>query len=66
MTDIKILEEIIKQEGECIGIKCEECPFNDFYLGRMIEHKEPQLNIYINAIKILRKLKLEKILKNDK
>jgi tRNA/tmRNA/rRNA uracil-C5-methylase (TrmA/RlmC/RlmD family) len=67
---IKILEEIIKQNGDCHGISCNECPLQNCPLYEICtnmkystfqEFKSKNKN---EAKKLLREIKLERILKN--
>jgi hypothetical protein len=75
--EIKILEEIIKQEGKCVGISCVgisciECPLikictyykSSFHLYNKQKYNNEN---YKYTLKLLRQFKLEKILnKRDK
>jgi hypothetical protein len=65
--DIKKLEEIIKQNGDCHGIFCSECPLQKICSSyNWYKSKETSKIRFKNkneAKRILRKLKLEKIIK---
>jgi hypothetical protein len=65
--EIKILEEIIKQEGKCEGISCSKCPLQNlcnktYYLNIQDCHNKIKKEGQI----LLKKFKLDRILKNDK
>jgi hypothetical protein len=68
--EIKILKEIIEQKGDCYnchGILCKDCPLYEICTNMKYstfqEFKSKNKN---EAKKLLREIKLERILKNDR
>jgi hypothetical protein len=71
--DIKKLEEIIKQNGDCHGFFCGECPlqkfcssYNNYLLDwhNWYKSKETSKIRFKESKILLREIKLERILKN--
>jgi hypothetical protein len=64
--DIKKLEEIIERNGDCLIILCDICPLYKICSSyNNTWHKDLKLIRFNEAKKLLRKLKLERILKYE-